>query len=49
MTPLMTDLPKNLAKPRRDAQDIRLWANIIVGGVLMIIVAGMLAYAILLR
>ena len=45
----MTDLPKNLAKPRRDRKDTALLANIIVGGALMIIVGGMLAYAILLR
>jgi len=45
----MTDLPPDLAKPRRDPDDVRFWANIIVGGALFIICAGMLAYAILLR
>jgi hypothetical protein len=44
----MTDLPKNLAKPH-DPERAHFWANVIVGGALMLICAGMLAYAALLR
>ena len=43
----MTDLPPDLARPRRDPADVRLWANVIVGGVLMLLCAGLLAYAVL--
>jgi hypothetical protein len=44
----MTDLPPDLAKPRRDYEDIRFLANVIVGGVLMLLLVGMLVFAAML-
>jgi hypothetical protein len=39
------DLPRDLAKPRRDPEDIRLLANVIVGGVLLLLCVGLLIAA----
>ena len=43
----MTDLPKNLAKPR-DPERARLIANLVVGGVLMVGTAALLVWAIVM-
>lgn len=38
-------LPADLASPRRDAEEVRMWAGIVTGGVLMVICVGLLVVA----
>jgi len=48
MTRTANGLPADLARPR-DPERAHFIANVVVGAALMVIVAGMLAYAALLR
>jgi hypothetical protein len=44
----MDELPRDLAHPRRDPEDVRLWAGVVVGGALMLVATALLVWGITL-